>query len=314
MFMLNYPFVELDRQRDRRRRVPTALITWMVIVVVGIVALSLIGLKLFTSPIVTKVNPFPSASSYTLSSIHNASLSSLEKTGAYEVPDLGTPAKLNNQATLLGRPTNAQNTQNTNSNVKELPEVAFVGSEYCPYCAAASWPMVIALSRFGSFDKLKVATSSSSETFSGINGFSFYMVSYNSRYIYFDGTEEASSVPSSNPYSGFTPFSQPVNNLMPLMRRYDQPPFTSSAKAGELPFIDIANKDIFSGALFPANLLGGKGYGTVAYDISHPSRSYTGQAVLTSANMLTASICTATNNMPENVCNSPAIHQASALL
>ncbi len=311
MFMLNYPFVELNRQLDRKRKVPTALITWMVIIVVGIIALSLIGFKLFTSPIVTKVNPFPSASSYTLRSIHNASLSSLEKIGAYEVPDLGIPAKLNNQPTLLGRPTN---TQDTNSNIKELPEVAFVGSEYCPYCAAASWSVVIALSRFGSFDKLKIATSSSSEVFSGINGFSFYMVSYNSKYIYFDGVEEASSVPSSNPYSGFTPFSQSVNNLMPLMRRYDQPPFTNSAKAGELPFIDIANKDVFSGALFPANLLGGKGYGTIAYDISHPSHSYAGQAILTSANMLTASICTVTNNMPENVCNSPAIHQASVLL
>jgi hypothetical protein len=309
--MLNYPFVELDKHGHAKRRVPTALITWVVIVVVGIVALSLIGLKLFTSPIVTKVNPFPSASPHTLSSIHNASLSSLDETGAYEAAGLGVPERLSNQAALLGKPTG---TQSVNDNGRELPEVAFVGSEYCPYCAAASWPVVIALSRFGSFDRLDTATSSSSEVFSGINGFSFYMASYNSKYIYFNGTEEASSVPSSNPYSGFTPLTQPGNDLMSLMQHYDRPPFTSPAKAGELPFVDIANKSIFSGALFSAELLQRKGYGTITYDIAHPSHSYAGQAILTSANVLTASICTVTGNAPENVCSSPAIHQASALL
>ncbi len=309
--MLNYLFMEPDTLGHVRRKVPTALITWIVIVVVGIVALSLIGFKLFTSPIVTKVNPFPSASPHTLSSIGNASISSLNNTGAYEVADLGIPTALNNQAVLTGRSTGGQN---ATAGSRQLPEVAFVGSEYCPYCAAASWPLVVALSRFGSFKKLNIATSSSSEIFSGINGFSFYMTSYSSKYIYFDGTEEASSVPSSNPYSGFTPLGKPVTALMSLIMHYDQPPFINSAKAGELPFIDIANKSILNGALFPAELLQGKGYGTLIYDIAHPSHSYAGQAILTAANVLTASICTITGNAPENVCDSTAIHQASALL
>jgi hypothetical protein len=29
--------------------------------------------------------------------------------------------------------------------------VVFVGAEYCPYCASERWPLVMALSKFGTF-------------------------------------------------------------------------------------------------------------------------------------------------------------------
>ena len=31
------------------------------------------------------------------------------------------------------------------------PEMLYIGAEYCPYCAAERWGMVVALSRFGTF-------------------------------------------------------------------------------------------------------------------------------------------------------------------
>src|SRR5579863_5675586 len=31
------------------------------------------------------------------------------------------------------------------------PEMLYVGAEYCPYCAAERWAMIVALSRFGTF-------------------------------------------------------------------------------------------------------------------------------------------------------------------
>src|SRR5579859_7641099 len=31
------------------------------------------------------------------------------------------------------------------------PEVLYVGAEYCPYCAAERWSMLVSLSRFGTF-------------------------------------------------------------------------------------------------------------------------------------------------------------------
>ena len=35
-----------------------------------------------------------------------------------------------------------------------LPEVLYVGAEYCPFCAAERWALIVALSKFGSFSKL----------------------------------------------------------------------------------------------------------------------------------------------------------------
>jgi len=34
------------------------------------------------------------------------------------------------------------------------PEMLYMGAEYCPYCAAARWSMIVALSRFGTFTGL----------------------------------------------------------------------------------------------------------------------------------------------------------------
>ena len=36
------------------------------------------------------------------------------------------------------------------------PLVVYIGAEYCPFCAAERWPMVVALSRFGTFSGLQI--------------------------------------------------------------------------------------------------------------------------------------------------------------
>ena len=35
-----------------------------------------------------------------------------------------------------------------------LPRIFYAGAEYCPFCAAERWPLVVALSRFGTFTGL----------------------------------------------------------------------------------------------------------------------------------------------------------------
>ena len=35
------------------------------------------------------------------------------------------------------------------------PEMLYIGAEYCPYCAAERWAMIVALSRFGTFSGLR---------------------------------------------------------------------------------------------------------------------------------------------------------------
>ena len=43
------------------------------------------------------------------------------------------------------------------------PEVLYMGAEYCPYCAAERWAMIVALSRFGTFSGLHTIHSAVSE-------------------------------------------------------------------------------------------------------------------------------------------------------
>ena len=63
------------------------------------------------------------------------------------------------------------------------PEVLVVGAEFCPFCAAERWPLVVALARFGRFTVLHDATSSNQSVFPGTTTFSFAGVRYTSAYV-----------------------------------------------------------------------------------------------------------------------------------
>ena len=52
---------------------------------------------------------------------------------------------------VTGKPTSISGTALT-ANGK--PEMLYIGAEYCPYCAAERWAMIVALSRFGTFKGL----------------------------------------------------------------------------------------------------------------------------------------------------------------
>ena len=39
-----------------------------------------------------------------------------------------------------------------------------MGAEYCPYCAAERWSMIVALGRFGTFSGLQTMRSSSTDS------------------------------------------------------------------------------------------------------------------------------------------------------
>lgn len=65
------------------------------------------------------------------------------------------------------------------------PEVFYWGAEFCPYCAAERWSLVVALSRFGHFSALPETTSSSSDVYPDTATFTFYGSSYTSSYIDF---------------------------------------------------------------------------------------------------------------------------------
>ena len=66
-----------------------------------------------------------------------------------------------------------------------LPEMLYEGAEYCPFCAAERWAMVMALSKFGTFSGLQLTNSSVSDFAPDTATFSFHGSTYTSQYLAF---------------------------------------------------------------------------------------------------------------------------------
>ena len=78
------------------------------------------------------------------------------------------------------------------------PLVFYMGAEYCPYCAAERWSMIIALSRFGTFSNLGQTFSSSTDVDPNTPTFSFHGATYTSKYLTFQAKELQSNEQTGN--------------------------------------------------------------------------------------------------------------------
>jgi hypothetical protein len=180
------------------------------------------------------------------------------------------------------------------------PEMLYIGAEYCPYCGAERWGMIVALSRFGTFSGLATVHSSSTDVYPNTPSWTFLKSSYTSQYLTFTPVEECSNIPNGGTScNGYTTLETPTAAEQALATKYDVAPYTT--ENGAIPFIDFGNKYIISGASYNAQLLQGLSWSKVAADLSNPSSSVA-QAVDGVANYLTAAICTMTNNVPATAC------------
>jgi hypothetical protein len=183
------------------------------------------------------------------------------------------------------------------------PQFLYIGAEYCPYCAAQRWAVVVALSRFGTFDKLYQTTSSSTDVYPSTPTFTFYTGHYGgpfytSKYIDFVLVETADQQQN--------PLQTPTTEQQNLLNTYDAPPYTT--QAGSIPFIDIANQYVMIGASFSAQDLQNLQWQEIANSLSDPT-STVGKDILGTANYMTAAICMTTHQQPGNVCNTEVIQK-----
>lgn len=181
-------------------------------------------------------------------------------------------------------------------------EVLYIGAEYCPYCAAERWPLVVALARFGSFTNLGGTESSASDVFPKTQTFTFHGANYTSDVLAFVAVETNSNQPV--PGGGYKALEQPTAEEQALLGQYDREPYTS--QPGAIPFLLIGNRYVSIGASFDPSVLQGMSRDEIAMALSDPS-SPTAQAVVGAANTLTAAICQATDGKPSAVCSDPAI-------
>jgi hypothetical protein len=195
------------------------------------------------------------------------------------------------------------------------PEVLYIGAEYCPYCAAERWAMVVALSRFGTFSGLSTVHSGNNtgEVFPNTPTWTFYKSTYTSKYLTFTPVETQTNIPTQTSNGpSYTTLQTPTTAQQALLTKYDAPPYVSSASAGSIPFIDFGNKYLLSGASYSPQVLAGKSWSEIASALKDPT-SPIAQAVDGTANYLTATICKLTGNQPASACT-PVVQHLEAKL
>ncbi len=184
------------------------------------------------------------------------------------------------------------------------PEVLYVGADFCPYCAALRWPLIVALSRFGTFSGLTTIRSAitdgagQSEPYPATPSWTFHGSAYTSKYLTFTAVETNTNVPDQS--TGFyTNLQSPTQAQQALLTQYDP--------TDGIPFLDIGNSYIQLTTLAPYGPqdLQGTTWSQITAALRDPS-SVLGREIDASANYLTAAICTLTRNQPASTCT-PAI-------
>jgi hypothetical protein len=188
------------------------------------------------------------------------------------------------------------------------PEMVYMGAEYCPYCAAERWSMVVALSRFGTFSGLTATHSAAkngngqAEVFPNTSTWTFFGSSYTSSYLTFTPVEMQTNIGDPKT-GGYTTLQAPTSAQNALLTKFDAPPYVSSANAGAIPFVDFGNKYLIVGASYDPGTLAGLSWSQIGADLSNAS-SPVAKAVDGAANYITAAICKLTNDQPATACTS----------
>jgi len=182
------------------------------------------------------------------------------------------------------------------------PEMLYMGAEYCPYCAAERWGMVVALSRFGTFSGLAATHSAATdgagnaEPYPNTATWTFAKSTFTSKYLTFTPVEMFTNVPDPST-GGYTALQAPTAQQQALIGKYDA--------NGSIPFIDFGNKYLSVGASYDPAVLQGLTWSQIADDLHNPA-SPVAKGVLGTANYMTAAICGLTGNQPASACT-PAV-------
>jgi thiol-disulfide isomerase/thioredoxin len=178
------------------------------------------------------------------------------------------------------------------------PVVFYFGALYCPYCATERWPLIVALSRFGTFSGLRGAVSSSTDVFPSTQTWSFVGSTYTSRYIVFSPVEAEGEQ------------QQPLESLTAAETKV----LETWDSAGSFPFITIGNK--YTAGLpdwLNPQWLQTLSRQQIIETFAEPNNQL-GQGILADANYLSAAICSVDGQQPTLVCSSKGVAAAAAQL
>lgn len=279
---------------------PAGLFTWIAVGLVVVVVAGLVIIKVMSgSPTTSQSTGFQSTDATTVSQLTTIPASVFNTVGVNSpVAPVTPPIALKNQPALTA----------VSASGATLPEVFYLGAEYCPFCAAQRWPTIIALSRFGTWSGLGNTTSSSIDVYASTPTFTFLKTKYSSKYLVFKGIEELNNVYNSSTGS-YGKLQTPTKAEQAIFSKYDTPkyiPGMTAADTGSIPFITMGNKFIVSGASYTPATLSGLTRSAIAAGLNDTTSPVT-SAIIASANYQTAALCTMTNQQPSTVCTSPGV-------
>jgi hypothetical protein len=180
------------------------------------------------------------------------------------------------------------------------PGAVFIGGEFCPYCAAERWAMVMAFSKFGTFTGLQETTSSPWDSDPSTPTFTFVDAKYTSPYLTF-----ATSEHESNDTTGLgtrTTLQPLTSQESAVWAKYDNPE--------GFPVLDIGNKAFVLAPSYNPTVLSGLDQQDVASKLKNPKDPVT-QSIVGTSNYLTAGICAITGQKPASVCSMPVVAKAA---
>ena len=181
------------------------------------------------------------------------------------------------------------------------PVVLYIGAEYCPFCAAERWPLVTALSRFGTFKNLGATHSATNDVYPNTPTFSFKNAKFASKYLALQTVELYGNRPVNGQYP---PLQKPTAQQNALIGKLDP--------KGTIPFVYMGNL-LQLDASYNPQILAGMSMQQVA-DAMRDTNTDQSIAILGTANQITAALCEQTGGQPGNVCSTPGVTAAAAHL
>ncbi len=283
---------------------PAGLFTWLAVGLVVVVVATLVIIKVSGGNSGTNGSSgFSATDPAMVAQLTKVPESVFDTVGVKsQVVQVSAPITLKNQPDLMG----------TTATGAKVPEILYIGAEYCPFCAAQRWSTIIALSRFGTWSNLGNTTSAAKDQYPNTPTFTFVKAVYKSKYLAFKSVEEYTNQLNAAGTS-YVSLQNPTPAEQKLILKYDTPkyvPGLTSSQGNPIPFMTFANRFLVSGASYSPDTLTGLSRNSIATGLSDPTSPVT-DAIIASANYQTAALCSLTKQQPSNVCTSSGVKAAA---
>jgi hypothetical protein len=178
------------------------------------------------------------------------------------------------------------------------PEVFYVGTEFCPYCATENWALLVALGRFGTFTGVNEIRSASYPPIPPLDSWTFYGSSYRSAYLTLVPVEMYSNVlvsPRADPLKAAS--YRLLQRLTPAQRVL----MNEADKANSTPFTDFGGQAVMTGSPILAQTLEHLTWSQLTSAL-RAREGAAAQAIIGAADYITAELCTLTRDRPATAC------------